>query len=188
MSQQYLLPCACGQSVRVGNAQAGATVSCSCGKTLAVPTLRGLRQLERVPQEAAAAKRLHWSPVHGTVFAAALVLATVGICFLAYNLFFYSQIVGWVGEQKYDYTTDRTQEVLKHAAAEIDAEVDKLSPEETLAKLRETEAEGIGEKATLPWVVYKKQAEFHLWWIQVGSALAAGGVLLVLAALFIGRK
>ena len=51
MSEQFLLPCSCGQKVRVGNAQAGAGVRCVCGKSLTVPTLRGLRELESAPPD-----------------------------------------------------------------------------------------------------------------------------------------
>src|SRR5262245_32317227 len=106
MTQQYLLPCACGQLVRVGNAQAGGQVLCACGKSLAVPTLRGLRQLEAAPPEIAKKLPLRWSPIHGASFALALVIAIAGAAAAAYHLFYYSHLVGWVGRDGFDYTVD----------------------------------------------------------------------------------
>jgi hypothetical protein len=45
MSEKYLLPCTCGQNVVVEQRQAGTTVRCMCGKSLEVPTIRGLEAL-----------------------------------------------------------------------------------------------------------------------------------------------
>lgn len=42
---EYLLTCQCGKQHVVSKAQAGESISCSCGKQLEVPTLRGLNQL-----------------------------------------------------------------------------------------------------------------------------------------------
>src|SRR4051794_36149677 len=46
MAQQYLLPCACGRANTVSVAQAGRTLTCSCGQDYRVPSLAGLRRLE----------------------------------------------------------------------------------------------------------------------------------------------
>jgi len=45
----YLLPCPCGQSVTVTEGSAGAQVKCTCGRTLTVPSLGGLRELAGEP-------------------------------------------------------------------------------------------------------------------------------------------
>jgi len=44
---KYLLPCSCGEKVTVESTQAGQDILCSCGKTMEVPTMQGLRQLEQ---------------------------------------------------------------------------------------------------------------------------------------------
>jgi len=44
---KYLLPCSCGEKVAVESTQAGQNILCSCGKTMEVPTMQGLRQLEQ---------------------------------------------------------------------------------------------------------------------------------------------
>ncbi len=70
---QFALPCSCGNSVPVQQSQAGATVVCSqCGKTLNVPTIRGLRSLEAIPEtEGATAsdalQRKQWNPIRGVL-------------------------------------------------------------------------------------------------------------------------
>jgi hypothetical protein len=43
---EYLLPCECGQKIRVGLAQAGQVVHCSCGRAVEAPTLLAMRALE----------------------------------------------------------------------------------------------------------------------------------------------
>lgn len=188
MSQQYLLPCTCGQTVRVGNAQAGGQVLCACGKSLDVPTLRGLRQLEWAPAEVTKKTALRWSPAHGATFALALSLAVAGAATAAYHLFYYSMLVGWAGGDGFDYTVDRSADVVRQASQHINAEVDALTPEQTLSAMRETEAEGLGEKGTMPWVVRKEQALGHLWWIRAGIGALILGTLVVIAALFVGRR
>jgi hypothetical protein len=40
---EFQLPCACGKPVTVTEGAAGGSVSCSCGRVVAVPSLRELR-------------------------------------------------------------------------------------------------------------------------------------------------
>lgn len=49
---RYLVACTCGRQHTVETRQAGETIACECGATVAVPTLRQLRQL---PEAGAAA-------------------------------------------------------------------------------------------------------------------------------------
>ncbi len=80
MTVKYLLPCTCGQEVPVTTTQAGADVPCPCGRTLAVPTLLGIRQLKQVREERPGKQDGGWTPLKGGVFVAgALVtLASLG--------------------------------------------------------------------------------------------------------------
>jgi len=70
MPAQYYLPCACGQKHLVNSAQAGQTLTCACGATLHVPTLRGLAALEVAP-EARPQPRSAWGPRQGVMLVAA---------------------------------------------------------------------------------------------------------------------
>ena len=51
MTTKYLLPCSCGDKIAVESTQAGQILRCSCGKPLEVPTLQGIRRLERSVDE-----------------------------------------------------------------------------------------------------------------------------------------
>jgi hypothetical protein len=43
----YLVPCRCGQKIPVEKAQAGEILRCACGKKVEIPTLMGLKSLQR---------------------------------------------------------------------------------------------------------------------------------------------
>ncbi len=78
-SQKYLLPCGCGNKLEVDRSQCGLTIACSCGAQLAVPTLRGLQELEpaQAPPAAAEHPSRRWSAGKGLVFlGGVLVLAS----------------------------------------------------------------------------------------------------------------
>src|SRR4051812_15575201 len=122
MSQQFLLPCSCGQKVRVANAQAGGQVGCVCGKSLNVPTLRGIRQLEPAPVEAQGKAAPTWSRVHGALFACGLLLAGVGLFLVSTYLWRYAQI----GAAQ--LAVDHSAEVTSAMAGQID----KLTPVQAL--------------------------------------------------------
>lgn len=67
MAELYWLPCDCGERHPVGARQAGRTIACACGRSLEVPTLRGLRELERArpPAEAADGRAAPSTPGDG---------------------------------------------------------------------------------------------------------------------------
>src|SRR5262245_34237171 len=140
MTQQFLLPCSCGQKVRVAIAQAGEQVACVCGNRRAVPTMRGIRQLEPAPPEAATKTIPGWSRVHGAFFALGLVAAAVGVVLMAFYGLRYARAV--------DFGVDRTEETIKAVSAGID----KLSPTDALKEWTDTVREGIGPRETPPWV------------------------------------
>src|SRR5436309_2466055 len=129
----YLLPCSCGQKTRITGAQAGAQVTCICGKNLSVPTLRGIRQLEIAPSEKTARPAATWSRVHGGLFASGLAIASVGLVFLALFGLRYIQL-GW-----HPITHDFTAEVVKAEQKRID----KLTPTEALAEWTEDVKDGL---------------------------------------------
>jgi hypothetical protein len=77
----YLLPCPCGRKIPIQSRQAGELVSCYCGTTIEVPTLSGLKALERteIPAEQKAPKT-PWNTGHRLIFLGAIViLAAIGI-------------------------------------------------------------------------------------------------------------
>ncbi len=75
MIVRYRLPCACGQTVLVERSQAGLSVACSCGKSLEVPTIRGLAQLEAVQS---APDQRRWTAQYGLLLIGALIALVAG--------------------------------------------------------------------------------------------------------------
>ena len=51
---KYLVPCVCGRQHAVDTGQAGESLVCECGATVAVPTLRQLRELPPAREESPA--------------------------------------------------------------------------------------------------------------------------------------
>ena len=70
--KKYLLPCKCGQNIEVDAGQSGLTVTCACGATLEVPTMRGLSTLAVAESsssgEDGAAPEAAWGPGQGLLF------------------------------------------------------------------------------------------------------------------------
>lgn len=77
MATQYLLPCVCGQKLRVTATQAGEAVHCPCGASLTVPSLRDLSRLELAPRTAAKRTRRQpsWSRRQAWILLGAIITA-----------------------------------------------------------------------------------------------------------------
>src|SRR5262249_20441892 len=154
----YLLPCSCGQQIRVGVAQAGAQIVCACGRKLRVPTMRGLRELKVAPAVTAGATKPGWSSWHGAAFALGLLSVVAGIALIGYNGGRYSQLRfasatvrqpdGTVVSQRIDLTADRSADFAKAAAAEID----RMTPIEALAEWKDDIEKGLGEREEPFWI------------------------------------
>lgn len=71
---KYLLVCpACNSRIAVETGQAGQTIRCSCGNSLEVPSIRGLRALEQVADDRPAAAS--WTKRKGLLFLGGAMLA-----------------------------------------------------------------------------------------------------------------
>jgi hypothetical protein len=175
MSQQYLLPCACGQKLRVAPAQAGGQVTCACGQSLAVPTLRGLKALEPARDASSAPAAPGWSTLHGLVFSLSLVVAAAGVATLASYLWLYTSV-----QQQ---TVDHTEEWI----AMESAPVDEFTPVQDLQFWKANVESGIHQEFLPSWVTAKAAAARYLFWVKVGGCLLVGGLVPAIATLYIGR-
>ena len=99
MKAVYLLPCTCGQKVRVDAGQAGAKVPCTCGQQLTVPTFRALRELEQEVPVASAPVRggatNDWDAIRGILFSVGLLVLLVSAVLVSYHTYMYLQF--WDG-------------------------------------------------------------------------------------------
>jgi len=176
MNDHYLLPCTCGESVRVSRAQAGQDVACSCGKALKVPTLRGLRDLEPAASDAASQATRVWTPIHGVLFASGLLAAVLGLLVALYSAWMFS------GVQV--YTVDQSDALLEHDAVHIDS----YTPEQLLDDWKMMVAQGLGPKMTMPWEQARQASDYYRWQAIVAGAIAAVGAVTAVTVLFVGRK
>ena len=71
MSEKYFLPCSCGEKLLVSRAQAGLTITCTCGLKWELPTQRGLEELEPAEPDVQRVRKRSWGP--------AQALLTLGI-------------------------------------------------------------------------------------------------------------
>jgi hypothetical protein len=159
----------------VAPAQAGGQVSCACGQSLTVPTLRGLKALEPAPDQAYLPAAPGWSTAHGVVFSISLVAAAVGLVMIACYLGLYSSVQ--------QLTVDHTQDWI----ADVVEPVDKLTPIQALQLWKETVEPGIRLEVRPPWITYRAVAARYLFWVKVGGCLLAGGLVPAIATLYIGR-
>jgi hypothetical protein len=176
----YLLPCSCGQKVRVANAQAGGQVTCVCGKSLAVPTLRGLRELEFAPAVKDPGRRAGWSRQQGAAFAVGLLIAAVGLYVATYYSWRYAQLT----VQGSHLLVDRTDDVVKAT----DEAISSLSPVSMLEAWNKEKEEGLGEQSTPIWVTAKATIDLYLSRIKAGAIAALCGILVAAGSLFVGRQ
>src|SRR5262245_31832272 len=177
MSQQYLLPCGCGQKVRIEPAQAGGRVSCGCGQSLAVPTLRGLRSLEIAPAQVEKSTP-GWSRTHGVVFAVSLLVAAAGLAMVGVYTALYFEAM--------NHTTDRTDEVIRNY--DKSNPIDALTPAAALAEWKTEVLPGLRHEFHPEWVAAKAAASLAMSRIRIGLLLLAGGLVPAIATLFIGRE
>jgi hypothetical protein len=175
MTAQYFLPCSCGQKVRVEPAQAGGQVACSCGKTVQVPTLRGLKQLEVAPPDAAALRRAagrRWSPVQGAMFSIGLVVTIISLLVLAVTYLQFAEAT--------TYTQDQTS-VINQLEAE---QIDSMNIVDSLQAFYSLRDEGLGEQIEPFWITARRIVSQKRTMMISFAGLAAAGLIAAIASLF----
>ena len=87
MSAKYLLPCSfCQEKIPVELRQAGQQIECDCGASLDIPTMTGIRALQRAePSPDGQRPTTRWEARHGVL----LVGAIVTVMALCLTTFFY---------------------------------------------------------------------------------------------------
>ncbi len=178
---KYLLPCTCGQSIPIEVGQAGQRVTCVCGATLEVPTMRGIRELVPVEEKADAKQASRgdgtaWSPLQGSLFALGMLLLMIGLVLGAYCGYVVSQI-----------DTSKPQE-LTDWENNFDKEFDKVGADQLYELHKQLMEQGIGPRTPPNYVLMQRISKFY-----VKCAIAAGigacvGLVLIVGSLVIGSK
>ena len=177
---QFLLPCTCGAKIPISRSQAGMTLPCpQCSKTLEVPTIRNLNQLEPVgavgPGER---KQVSRGPSLGLrIVAGILLLLSVGFCgyggLMAYERWSFPMDLSMTED---DYIKDMT------------VGLDELSPASTWDTWNNLADNGLMNLDTPNYFKYKRSFEAAApkmyTYLGVGIASFVGFVLSV----FLSRR
>lgn len=166
-----MLPCSCGQKTPVERGQAGQRVHCACGAELEVPTLMGMKSLERVPDAR--------TPSRGASgWGAGQRVALVGGVFLLAAL----GMAGWLTytwpAQPYSYLKPD----------ELRGFLEKCTPAQTLGIWLELRAQGLKPMTSRESRLYAQYVLYYK--ISLGIALffAALGALVTIGALLAVRR
>jgi hypothetical protein len=179
MKAVYLLPCTCGNKTPVDAGQAGTKVSCACGQQLAVPTFRGLRNLERessaVP--AANARGSSWSGTRGLLFSTGMLVTVISTVLVCYHLYFYIVMIDG-GEFYKNMHLD-----------EMRTGVDLLTPVEAITEFQDMATKGLTVDGIPPWsqITSIRDSSFR-WLVASLTALTIGLVSICSSLLGIRRS
>lgn len=169
---KYLLPCdQCGTEHEVDPSQAGENLQCQCGRTLEVPSLRGLRELRPVtvqPAKPAASRTSRELPPR-LILVGGMLLMAIGLIVAAYGGLIRSQI--------------RIPEPPPIEDIQADATIDGLSPADTHRLWTEFRDQGLGPyQVSFPYIAELTQRYYTN--LLLGGLIVTGiGILLVVGAL-----
>lgn len=168
---RYLLTCSCGQATPVGPAQAGGTLQCSCGQTLNIPTLRGLRELPLADEANTATS--DWSDLRGALFVGGVLIVLLGASLGGYFTYAASKI-------------DTVDESTKLEARSI-AAIDKLGVDEIYSIWKDVKKVQLEEAETSPHVKAMREFQWKSRAAGVSFAAALLGLLGIIGSLVQGK-
>ncbi len=171
---KYLLPCECGKSIAIETSQAGQQLACECGKQLEVPTLRGIRALDPLPEMAASSRRsAEWDQSRGMIFAGSLVLILIGAA------------VSFLGYDGLRTTPNITREA---ETEEFDQRIDEMTLDEIYETWKEVRVQGLGERGQNVYVNIRSFRAGRQQMLVVGIVLCVVGLLGVVGTMLGRRK
>lgn len=160
---KYLLPCKCGKKIPIDLSQAGQQIPCECGTIVEVPTLRGVRELERSEAPVSASEsRTEWDPTRGMIFAVSLLLFVTGAA------------VAYFGYQGLRATPDISNEVEQE---EFASAVDDMTVVETYEVWQSIRDSGLGPRGQNVYVNIRKFRSGRKRTLAIGIAMCVIGVV-----------
>lgn len=164
---RYLLSCPCGQSVPVETCQAGQTVTCRCGTSLEVPTMRELARLQRVDTEADPRQMpRRWGIRHRIILVASLLIIVGGG--LGLYLFWNRPVLS-------------LQEPDRESVRQY---IEALSPLETWQRWQQLRTEGLSRRNPATEPAYVEALFRYRLGLGVALLVVASGAGLIIAALW----
>lgn len=180
MTQQFLLPCKCGEAIPITIAQAGRTLACTCGEELRVPTLAGIRQLNPARPATAGknAQAAAWNPLRGGLFVVGVIAATIGLA-----------LGGYASSWLRIISVAEAREYTEHMESHILENVDKMTPSELYDNWKQVRVmSGPGALAITPLTQVQAIYDYWLWMAIVGFTVAALGILTAAGSLVNPRR
>ena len=173
MSTTYLLPCTCGEKLRIDASQAGLEVRCRCGKDVKAPTLRGFSQLERIEEAATTTPLPEWGARHRL----ALVGTLIAACGLAIAGWF------WWTSPPYDPKISIDPRLPKQIAAQVAA----MPPEELIESWSKLAHEELDRSEPADLADYHRHVTRLRGFMYTGLAIATIGGLVLASSLVVGK-
>ena len=160
---KYLLPCECGKGIAIDPSQAGQQIACECGKLLEVPTLRGVRTLEPVPETTSPSRQAaEWNSSRGVIFAGSLILFVVGAA------------VSYFGYEGLRATPNITR---KAETESFDKAIDEMSLDEVYETWKGIREHGLGERGQNVYVNIRSFRAGRQRILAIGIALCVVGLI-----------
>jgi hypothetical protein len=174
MATKYLLPCPCGKKLPLEISQAGQSVTCDCGTTHVVPTMRELRQLEVAePDAAPRGQRPTWGMGRGISFSVAVVVMIASLTFTAFVLFLYLRLPD-VGTVEDEIRASRQA-------------YEELTADQMFQLWQVFRDQGLGPQQTHPSLFFERSAN-QMWWTMLASGLVGLVSLCVVCVLAISAR
>jgi hypothetical protein len=174
MTTAYLLPCACGEKLRIDASQAGLDVRCRCGKDVKAPTLRGLSQLERVEEDAATKPPQQWGTRQRLVLIGSLIVS----CGLG--------VAGW-----YWYNTPPSElrvSIDSRLPKQLAEQIGAMSAEELIETWNKVAKEELDRTEPAELANYHRFVEHQQRRMYIGLGIAAIGGLVQASSLVVGKS
>jgi hypothetical protein len=173
VSTKYVLQCpACRKKHYVQSSQAGTSLACKCGRSVNVPSMRGLRDLPVAADQPAAPRDSQggWGPRQAAAFA--LLLAGV----LAVGF------AGYLFATKPENPTRLADRINATEQARLDELARNMTPEQTFGTWNDLKSKGIAVDAPLPAELVRVREQHRAFRFRLTLALAVGGASLLLSA------
>jgi hypothetical protein len=175
MNSHFLLPCECGQTIPIQLSQAGQSIQCGCGRTLSVPNMRGIRQLQTadaIPTKSPSTRT--WNPTRGLIFGIGAISILIGCIVIGYNYPSYRYA------SAYRPSEDDLQQSLKA--------IDDSPPEDLWKMWHDASKHGMGDHESSFFVGARRATRRFQRFVITGAVLLGLGVICVTAPLVIPNR